>query len=652
MRSALPARPNFTCLPIEIWYTLLLSAIFLLCSSRYHLPIYPGYFLLQTLALVLFAWWLRDAVRHGPDFPTIMTAPTVLFLWTIATAAWARQAWAVPDGLLRMVTFTFLVLGLGHLLRRHPSLHARLWDITLGCFALFVLQYFDSIRRHGYFTPPFMNPNFAATIAGFMAALALARAACYGAARLQRRMAINLVLAIWFATLVVMCGAKGAIISLALSCSLILGLRFRPLRRWLALGFGLSAAVVGWWWPLLRHHLWLSLEVRLHVWQATWAMATDSPLRLLFGWGPGNFFPNFPDFLSVHFFTSAYQAPVVDFPHNFCLELLVEYGLVGLLLFGWLIFEVMRHAWQTFRHHTNLDRQADSLAIICGVTMLMLDIQSSLGMSYAQGQLLLALTIAWLAGAAPMTAGTVGSHIRMLRLPAAILPLAGIMLALFWKYYSWDALCFQRQYQRAVTSLTRELRVERGLAVSLPLCENYYTCQWRNELGVWVIDAYDQLRTSHTPDELTALLAPFFRLEERMPRFGFFLLYRAIWEARQQHREQASHYFGQFAEKNPFAPELWLWWGRVCGQRDANPALMAQCARLMQQRYGQDGALLCGEALACDALGDFANARHLMTQASAWAKARLARRFEARVAQIVEIAETYLARSNRSKKQP
>jgi O-antigen ligase len=622
--------------PSELGFAVLFAAVFLSYSTAYHLPVYPGYFLLQTTGMVLFIGWLRAWGKREERLPAVLLPLLLWFVWSLATALWAQTPWAVAEGVLRNTTLFFLTLGLGWLLRRAVSLRKWFWPIALAVQIPLALAYARTIlsRPFGQFGFPFANANVAGTILGFCVALAAGIALFRLRLHAHKSACCYAALALCLGGVVVLCGAKSGLLSM-LAVLLLMLLILYPRLSWLwgicVAGSVLISLLV---WSQLAHRLWPSLEVRLFVWEAGWRMATADWTRLLFGWGTGNFFANFPDFVAARFFTAHYQAPVVDFPHNFFLEILIEQGVIGLLLWCWLLVQLLSCAWRQFVGSESADIKVYSIGIIAAISMLCLDSLSSLSMSYAQCQLLLAMSLAWLSATYPVPPARVTKNAPCL--VGWLWLLALPVLLLFWKYYTWDTLIFHRDYRSAVRAREASQKLERMLAVELPVLENYQTLQWRNDLGALLVDCYEQ-----NPQAIRAAAGPFLEIERKMPKFGFFLLYRALWEAKQGHCEAADNYFTQAAHKNPFSLDQWVWWSKACENGDADVSRMAAIVRELRKTYGEDGALLLGEALVYHLAGDKESAVKRMAQIRAWCE----NRYDSRSRELSRLSQEFLRRN-------
>jgi O-antigen ligase len=79
------------------------------------------------------------------------------------------------------------------------------------------------------------------------------------------------------------------------------------------------------------------VEFRQAVYAGGWQMFLEKPIT---GWGVNQM----PDELARH--VSGYQKREL-YPHNTYLELLIEHGLVGLALYGWLMWEILRLGWRS-----------------------------------------------------------------------------------------------------------------------------------------------------------------------------------------------------------------------------------------------------------------------------------------------------------------
>ena len=83
---------------------------------------------------------------------------------------------------------------------------------------------------------------------------------------------------------------------------------------------------------------WILTNIRYYIWRGTWRLIKIKPLS---GWGLGNFSFFYPYVRIREYFLQAESTPITNHPHSEYLELWVELGLIGLILFLILLFLVI-----------------------------------------------------------------------------------------------------------------------------------------------------------------------------------------------------------------------------------------------------------------------------------------------------------------------
>lgn len=645
--------------PVNLLFAAAFLAVYCSTTELCHLTVYPGYFLLQTLSLLLLFHWL---IRHRHSLPPPLFHYALLpFAWACLSLCWCAQTWAAAEGLRRMTTLVLMMFGFSHLLRLCPTLRDNLWNIVLAILSFLAAVYSMEVHRVGRlesFHFLFGNPNVAGCILGFGGAFAMGRALCYYREGRWKLVLGNAAIAGWLISVVaVSARAKGAFLAAVLTGVALLylacGRKFLRFALYsiaaietalftsLYLAFDVTARV----WDSMMAILRPSAEIRLYVWESTWNMISSSPFRFCCGWGPGNFFPNFPDFEDPLMYTAQSQASLVIFPHNFSLEILAEYGAIGLALSILLILKI---AGAAMAHQTADCRQrANALGALAALFMLAADAQVSVAFSYLHAQMLFALLSSWLISFRPWHTISPRAPLRMsYKIASACAVVLGIFL---WKICAWDSLYFHYNYNKAAriyretfsassrlvpdaeVRATASLRaLETMLAVPPPLCRDSYSCAWRNRIGMLLLDC---------PYPPRKALCEFLYLERQLPHFSTFWLTRACFAAKQNNTREADLYFARFARRNPFSPDLWHEWRRACDRRAATPENMLATARELQKTYGREPGLLLGEALALDMSHQKSPARKILQEIHHWS---LGQRLNHRAEQIKTCAEFYL----------
>jgi len=317
---------------ISIVYAVCMLLAFLGFDRDYYWPIYPGYFWINTGGLFLFGlWWIHSIRTKQLIFPKILLGFLAFLGWSSLSTLWAQHTWMAYDGLWKYASFLFLTLGLCYILQKYSMLRNYFWPLNLGVLAISAFFYLIQMQQEnwnlpGRFSFPFGNPTVAGTVLGFGCAIA----AGLGIAKFKQKQwayaSFYTCLAALFGCVLFLAKAKAAMIA-TIAALLYLFIRTYP-RIGLAFLFlmvlGCSISYEAWMSSIAP-----SLEIRLWIWQDTWKMILDNPWRCCVGFGPGNFIACFPKFQSPSFFAAFYSAEIVESPHNICLEVWSEFGLIG-----------------------------------------------------------------------------------------------------------------------------------------------------------------------------------------------------------------------------------------------------------------------------------------------------------------------------------
>lgn len=100
-----------------------------------------------------------------------------------------------------------------------------------------------------------------------------------------------------------------------------------------------------------------SIANRLYIWDASLSMIMESPF---FGWGPGQFQFHIKNYFDSPFSTK-YILKVWNSPHNFFIDVFVQYGLVGLIL--WL-FSIYKAFWLIEEKGNNFSKMTFIVVLI------------------------------------------------------------------------------------------------------------------------------------------------------------------------------------------------------------------------------------------------------------------------------------------------
>lgn len=150
-------------------------------------------------------------------------------------------------------------------------------------------------------------------------------------------------------------------------------------------------------------------QVRLVIWTGSLAMFEEKPIQ---GWGPGTFQVVFPRFRNPDYNLLGVSHNT-EHAHSEYLEILTDNGLVGLLLFGLL-------AWQIVRAARRKDTDLLTLGLITGCVSLLAEAVVSVSLRWPPSAFLLTLYTGLLLSGA----GQAGRKVSRLW----IVPLAGVIL--------------------------------------------------------------------------------------------------------------------------------------------------------------------------------------------------------------------------------
>ncbi|RPI26554.1 MAG: hypothetical protein EHM61_11440 [Acidobacteria bacterium] len=108
-----------------------------------------------------------------------------------------------------------------------------------------------------------------------------------------------------------------------------------------------------------------SLSVRTAVWRNAFEMVKDRPV---FGFGFGNFKVFYPQYSHAAVWDSKMSSSEHwERPHNEYLQILVETGVIGLMLFGGVVFVFLRISWSALRPGFRSETAQLSIACIAGL---------------------------------------------------------------------------------------------------------------------------------------------------------------------------------------------------------------------------------------------------------------------------------------------
>lgn len=588
-----------------------------------------------------------------------------IILWgMLVTLLWAENTWIATENILRWVLGLIFVVGLCKLLIHYPKIQQWLFTWLLLGIAAGTIGYQISIASYenhieGRFGFPFGNATLAGTVLGFGFTVACMQIilACSQLAHSAKDdnaeediipakdsdcesffpvfsvrqniilLFVNIPIALLLAVTLWQCRAKSGILSTILAIVIIVAIRrwsFHKVAKVL-IGLGvLFILSVGIFWSTTSHPSLAtmvapspSLEFRYWVWDASIKMFCSDILRFLFGYGPGNFLLQFPYFVNPQFHASTYAAGIVDCAHNWTIEMITEYGLVGFALWLILVMKVLQWA---YLHAQNMTSD-HTWALMAGLLMLLADFQFSTSYHWGHGQILFDMTIAWL---------ITTSHIEYLKSEDDIMPSSdgqnerkpmprylsftrwGILLALVAlgaKFLIVDPGRFYYTYYQAVHEKHPLQRAQQMLDVPLPATENFYTLLWATELSLILYDAHP-----YQPKILWNNISKLERLEHDAPRFSQFGLYRAMIATIIFDPPTTSAYFAEFAEVDSCVPNLWVWWYQQSMKGLADPAVMLATVREKYAQFPRDSAVQLGYALGLRLQNDMEGSRKMCAQ--------------------------------------
>ena len=310
----------------------------------------------------------------------LLVGAGLLFLGTtvgVAIASHPHEAlrayrWEIAEPLL-------YALGLLLYVRGRFALHLLVWSFLTAATMLACLAIIQVVAVHQTFTPLAQgnllvsyatsagsSPRATAFVLGSgnnlgawierALPLALALGLCVGASRVSRLCAwacliVSGVALYWT-------GSRGAWIGAALGCVVVVRVQSR--RRWLpvALG-GIAAALILWQRAALLQALLSGHRstgsLRLLVWLAGLKMIRDHPIL---GLGPDQFLYNYSNLYTTHPYwvtalngkpTIAASQPTLAHPHNLLLDLWISGGIIAVVGFAALLWNVWRRCARLWR---------------------------------------------------------------------------------------------------------------------------------------------------------------------------------------------------------------------------------------------------------------------------------------------------------------
>ncbi len=616
----------------EILSVFSLLAFFLTYNLQFYLPLFPGYAIFQAIAFLLFLYWIS---RLGKEtgFSSIFAFFLAWNLWTFLSVLWAKDSWIVMESLQKNFTVLCFFVGWECVLVHNSDLRKRMGYLLVIGFLILGLSYLGNLifyrfSLEGRFRYPFANPNLAGSILGFALIFCLFFFLC------QKKYLWTLACSSLLFALVMLSHSKASLLSVSF-CFLVFLFVLFPKARFGLVSICLILGMLGSWkFSYFLERIWASVEIRLFLWEGAWNMVCHSPFSFLLGWGSGNFFSRFPDFQDRAMYSSHYAAEIVECSHNFYLDTWVEYGIIGLFLFLLLSWKIFQTSWNIYKNSPSLLERSTALGLFASSIMALCDAFFSVSFTYFQGQILFVLAIVWLSASCQKKAIVFFQGKE--RLIKLLFCFCCLFFFFFWKLSSWDFLKFHWHYKKALRS-AENTRLSDMHDAPCTAWENLYTLEWRCMMGAVLYDSYKNAIEDES-------LQIFLRIEKYMPKFGYFLLYKAMLHARQGHKEKSDEYFIQYASKNPFSADLWIYWSMAAIHQNADASKMLETARFYKQKYSGDLTPLLGEALALHCLKKRKESLVLMEELHDWAYRRFQKWPVKRVKKILDITVLYIGK--------
>ena len=617
-------------------------SFFLTYTNKLYLPIFPGYCILQAFTFLIFILYIYHCLRKKQIVvPHLLVYIFFFFIWVFITSIWAKQSWIVFQSIQEKFLFLIFPFGIYYIFSKFPEIYKNFYNITLLSIFAISLSYFIKIVYFNFslqslFGYPFGNPNIAASIVGFGFLFVFINTFIQIFDKQYKDLPVNVCLIVFFTTILFLTGCKGFFLAFCIAIGVLLYLLFPKYRFIFFVIIPFFIIFIFIYQNYLLDKIWASLEVRLYIWKYSCKMLLYSPLRFLFGWGPGNFFPNFVNFQEIEFFTIYYKSEIVRYPHNLFLEIFIEYGVVGLFLFVFFVIKGLKISWTVWQNNLKpkMERET-SLVIFAGIILVLVHAQISIAFCFFQTQFLWMLCFGWLAC----------NQVRVISFNfyfrKTIFVFSIIVFISVWKLTSFDFLKFHWKYKKIIKTDDKN-KLQKISKIKAPCFENLYTLKWRCDIGAIFFDSSPTgLPTEQKP------LKKFLMLEKYFPKFGYFLLYRALLYSKSSQPELADQSFLYFAAYNPFCRNLWLWWAFACRNKQASVHKMLAAARFYNKVNLDNKIPLFGEALALHILGRTTESVKLMKQVYKWGSKRLERWHSSRINELTIWAEQFLKKAEK-----
>jgi O-antigen ligase len=288
----------------------------------------------------------------------------MLFLiWAILSISWAlnieNSLHDVRGHLANHIILFFLLINFFNSRKRLAIL---LWAVVISAaaFSLVGMVYYylimgDSIHatRFGFLLSNSVNwstelpVNFIGTITVF--AIIVCMHLSYQEFRLYRHVAIiTCMIPTLIATILTQC--RGTFVALIIAIIIQLFIKAKKI----LLLFMLAIAVILMWFPSQDRMIANSFKERLKINYFTYEVIKDYPLTGI-GFGMQTFVNDVDKNLYMKRLPEKYRPELVYTPHNLLLDITVRLGLIGLILFLYIIFAFGKMCWKTMKYARDED---------------------------------------------------------------------------------------------------------------------------------------------------------------------------------------------------------------------------------------------------------------------------------------------------------
>lgn len=590
----------------SILFCFAILSIYLSFSSSFHLPNAPSYFSVASLVIVvnLIFTITHKEIAYGSFL-------VIFFLgWGIFSGLWTKEIGVYLGGMTRLTTFFLSITASVILFSRYKKLSLFILENLLGTFFVVSIVYYISFLQQNVsngFCYPFGNPNMGSSVLSF--ALLVNGGFLlkhYG----KKTFILGVITFVWFSYFLVILSSEATILMLLCSVALTIFFLATTKRYFIAGGVFLLLAFLPFYSTVIDK-LWPSIEIRKFMWQDTFDMIFFSPLTALCGWGAGNFCFVSPLFRSTQSFSGIYSTKFIDYPHCFLLELSSELGLVGAGIFSCLI-AVVYIGFLKKRH-----KSATDYAFAAATLFFFLHAQISVVFSYAHIQFLLAMIIGWYLHSLNKQTTFRVSRLAQFAYCAVV--------AIFWIFCVWNMITFHYDYKAAMKEKDPYGAMEKMLTIDLPVYEDFYTLQFRHQLGILLVSNYEK-----SPIFIKENMDIFDKLHQRIPGYGYYWLYKAVYYAKQHKVDLADENFVKYSKKNPFDNTLWFYWGMAVRHKDASSQKFIACVEQTYEQYPEDGTMFMAKGISYYLQGKKELAKEYLEKAQKWGSRRGLRHNEVR----------------------